>query len=407
MPTLGLTQTAKDGRDTQGVTPVYRPMLNGETLDITVSKLTMALGENKHDQATIEATSTTLTTTDGLAGSAISFFFGLSPRTELWCGYIEKVTEESSNTSGLLTFTMSCLGTTKEMQGGLPRQWINNTIPQVVEKIAYNGLLGYHGHIHPYVWPMLAQTDDSDWRVVTVLAQRLGWSIFNRYGVVMCYDTTKLIRDGGSFISLISSQYAATAFQDYERALVEFNPNEDSDASYRQIGTKVSYINNDTVQTVTQTGDKYTVFKYLNITARGQEEADIWANRQAFVTASWNQQATARVLGNAQIYPGMGVDVYTRDPNWSTKNKYNGRWLVREVAHSADRQTFQTQLALARPGGATPVSETPYVPFWQEPNNVLTSDDRLRIGDQLTKSKPSLTLYDKRWRSSWLMQVMI
>jgi len=385
---LGLGSTVQDGRNTQGVTPVYHPLLNGETFDISISKMTMAMEDYKHDGVRIEATSSTLTTTDGMAGSAISFYFGLAPRTELFCGYIETVAEEESSTgSGVLKFTLGCLGPSKELQNGTPRQWLNNTIPQVVEKLAYAGLLGFYGPTHPYAWPMLAQVEDSDWRVMTALSQRLGWSLFNRYGVIMCCDPVKLIRESGSYISLISSQYSATAFQDYERALVEFTPAEDSDASYRQIGAKISYFNNGTVQTATQKGDKYTVFKYVPIAVRGPEEADIFANRQSIMSASWGQQATARVLGNANLYPGMCVDIYTSNPKWY-KGKYNGRWLIRAVSHSADRQTFQTQLKLARPSGATPVSETPYVPFWQE-------------GGGVTKSKPTLTLYDGRWRSSW------
>lgn len=390
MSSLGLMQTVKDGRDTQGVTPVYRPLLNGETFDISISSMTMAMEEFKHDGVKIEATSSELTSTDDIAGSAISFYFGLAPRTELFCGYIETVSEQESATgSGVLKFTLGCLGVTKELQKGTPRQWLNNTIPQVVEKLAYAGLLGYHGHAHPYSWPMLAQTDDSDWRVMTALAQRLGWTLYSRYGVVLCYDPVKLIRENGSYISLVSSQYASTAFQDYERALVEFTPAEDSDASYRQIGSKVSYFNNGTVQTVTQEGEHHTVFRYLNVAARGPEEAAIWANQRNMLIGSWGQQATARVLGNANIFPGMCVDIFTSNPKWY-KGKYNGRWLVRAVTHSADRQTFQTQLRLARPSGATPVSETPYVPFWQEGG-----------GEAVTKSRPTLTLHDGRWRSSW------
>lgn len=410
MSMMGLTQTVQDGRNTQGVTPIYRPLLNGETFDISVSSMKMAMEEFKHDGVKIEATSSELTTVDGIAGQPISFYYGLSPRTELFCGYVESVSEDqSASGSGVLKMTLGILGPTKELQNGTPRQWLNHTVPQVVQKIAFSGLLGFHGHEHDYIWPMLVQTDDSDWRIASALTERLGWALFNRFGVLMCYDPIKQFQNSGAYMSLVSSQYAATAFEDYERALVEFSPQEDSDASYRQIGTKVSYLNNGTVQTTTQEGDKYTVFRYLNVTARGPEEAKIWANQRTSLTASWGQQATARVLGNANLFPGMCVDIYTSNPKWY-KGQYNGRWLIRAVTHSADRQTFQTQLKLARPSGSTGVSGGVYTPFWQEPSGQLfkaqavdgNGGNFVDVGKLVEgRPRPTLMLHDGRWRSSW------
>ena len=388
-----LLGTASAGRNTMGITPVYRPLVGGEPLDITVSKMELSAGEFQHDHATVSASSDTLTETDQLTGQAISFFYGLSPNTEIFHGYIEGVEKDNSgNSAGRLTFTLQCLGVTKELQVGAPRVWSKSTIPQVAELLSYRAALGYHGHPHPLLWKTLAQTEESDWKMLCDLAKRLGWSVFNRYGVVMLYDPLLLFRDNGSFIDLISAQYSSTAIQDYERALIEFTPIEMSDASYHQIGRKIAFFNDKAVQTVTQQGEKYTLFKYLsNFTVRNSDEAEVYANSTSHMAANWSQQATARVLGNATIFPGMCVDILTSLPKYQREH-FNGRWLVRGVKHSADRQTFQTQLTLCRPDSSAGVSTTPYVQFWNQPTGSDPIHNPTQSVTTYSRSRPNLVL---------------
>ena len=58
----------------------------------------------------------------------------------------------------------------------------------------------------------------------------------------------------------------------------------------------------------------------------------------------WNQQATARIWGDADIYPGMCVDVLTANTAYY-RSKYDGRWLVTSPAQDGHQQ-FQTLLYL-------------------------------------------------------------
>jgi hypothetical protein len=416
MTTLDLNQTVQNGRMQQGITPVYRPAVNGEELDITVSRLEMMMGESAHDQAAFQCTSPTMLDTKDLKGKAISFFFGLSPKTELFTGYIDTVQEEQSATgAGLLHFSMTCLGATKMLQEGQPRFWSNITIPRVVQNLANNAWLGFHGHGHPLSWGGLAQTEETDWKIISDLCKRIGFSLFNRYGCVGCYDPGRLLQENGSFITLVAKQYTSTQFDDFDRALVDFTPLESSDVSYRQMGSKLAYFNNGSVQSVTQRGDSYTTFKWLaNTVARNSEEAEVLVNMTSVSASFWSQQATARVLGNAQIYPGMCVDIYTSNPAYA-KDRYNGRWLVRGVQHVADRRSFQTQLGLSRPSSGFGVTQTPYVAFWNQSSgdtglaygalSAANFGEDTKLPVQPPKSKPTLTLYEGRWQSSWAGQV--
>jgi phage protein D len=373
MDMLGSPQTS--GRNTRGRTPIYRIMLAGEPLDVTVQDCSIMMGENMHDTVEMTVSSTERTTTAGLLEQPISFLFGLAPKTEVFCGYVIAVAEKQ-NESGTLTWTMSMTGPTKSMQTGNPRFWTQRTIPSAVETLTYVSYLGYAGHAHTHLWPALAQTDSSDWQMAVKLATRLGWSVFNRYGIVLLYDPLQLFRDQGSAATLISETYTlAKASMDEERVLLEFDPTEVAESSVEQQGYKVAYFNNDQMQVALQKGDHSNYSFLTDFVIRDASEASLYVNSKDSDSSRWAQTAKARIMGNAALYPGMTVEVMTTNAKYYT-GKFNGRWLVRAVQHKMDRQSYQSNLALARPDGTTQVFTGGYVPFWQS----------------LGKSKPVLTL---------------
>jgi hypothetical protein len=106
----------------------------------------------------------------------------------------------------------------------------------------------------------------------------------------------------------------------------------------------------------------------------------------------------------------MSVDIFTTNPQYYT-GRYNGRWLVRGVQHIADRQSFQTMLALSRPSDVG-VSMAPYTAFWNQISGFtpvgslrLFSDSVLpptgAISTPPLKGRPTMTLVEGRWQSSW------
>lgn len=386
MDMLGSQQAT--GRATRGRTPIFRMVLDGDPLDVTVQEATLTLGENMHDTAEMTVTSSDRTTTDGMLESPISFLYGMAPKSEVFSGYVTSVTE-TQNESGVLTWTMGLVGPTKPMQTGSPRFMTNRTIPSAVEALSYVSYLGYTGHTHDHVWPVLAQTEDSDWRMVVLLARRLGWSVFNRYGVVMLYDPLLLLKEQGAAAILMSETYSlAKASLDEERSLLEFDPTEEAESSTEQQGHKVAYFNDGQVQVALQNG-KHTSYRFINdFVIRSAEEALLYVNSDFSDSSNWAQQAKARIMGNASLFPGMSVEVLTTNPKYFT-GKFNGRWFVRGVQHKMDKQSFQSNLMLARPDGNTQVFTGAYTPFWQT----------------LTRARPTLTLGQLTdagvWMSSW------
>lgn len=360
-------------RNTRGRAPVWTPLINGEEFDISVSSIEVAMMEGGHDAFTIACQSTTLTDTEGLIDSALEFRLGTSPRIERFQGYITDVQEDSAS-QGALSFTLTVLGATKRMFEGYPRWWANKDIPSTIRDLAHKNMLGYHGTEHSYLWKALAQTVESDWTFVNKLAKRIGFAVFTRYGVVGCYNPDFLFRDSGVYCNLVASDNRDLTT---DRMLIDFQPAEQSESLQQNLGVKYGYFtSNDQVQVGTQPGDfKGYVFSTDSL-VRDQNEGEVYLNGLDTAMTDWKQAAVARIYGDADIYPGMCVNVITTNRRY-LRDKYDGKWLVRVVSHKADKQSFQTQMYLARPSSQAGVQVPPYLPFWQ-------------LGT--TRAKPTLSL---------------
>ena len=371
-------------RSTRGRVPVYRPLLNGQEFDITVKEAAVILGDNTHETAVLSCSSSTLTNLDGILDSTLSFFFGQAPRTELFCGYITSVSEEDAG-KGNLTFSLMVLGATQPMLKGRPRFWRNKTVPAAVESLSYANGLGFHGSSHTHLWGVLAQTSESDWQMAVQYTKRLGWSLFTRYGVLMCMDPNELISTKGAYVTLCSIEKLGDYDITEERRLIEFTPSEKSEEIPENMGTQVAYFSDKgDVQVIKEIGD-FKSYRFVNnVVLRNRDEAEIIANAGASRVSEWKQKAEARIWGDADIYPGMCVDVVTANRAYY-REKFDGRWLVQSVGHKMDGQQYQTNLRLARPASDTQITQDVYRSFWLEAG----------------RSRPTLSIQDKAWVSSW------
>jgi hypothetical protein len=213
--------------------------------------------------------------------------------------------------------------------------------------------------------------------MITRLADRIGWSVYQRYGVVLLYDPLVLFTEQGISATLISETYTlAKQAIDQERSLLEFDPTEEAESGPNQQGHKVAYFSDESVQVAMQKGEHSNYRFITEFVIRNAAEAALYVNSEESDSSNWRQTARARIMGNATLYPGMSVEVMTTNQRYFT-GKFNGRWLIRAVQHKMDRQDYQSNLVLARPDGTTKVFTGTYTPFWQT----------------LTKSKPTLSLF--------------
>ena len=370
-------------RATRGRVPIFRPLLNGEEFDITVSEAAFMLAPSTHDMVILSCSSATLTTTDGLLDSTISFYYGQAPRTELFTGYITKVSVDKAG-KGNLTFGLVLLGSTRPMQKGRPRFWRRKTVPSTVEALSYSNGLGFLGHDHTHLWEAIAQTSESDWQMAVSLSSRLGWLVFNRYGVVMCHDPAILMRDSGAYARLVSVETSQDFNVSNDRHLIEFNPSEAADDAPENMGMQVAYFTDKGDLQVAKERGEFDSYRFASAILRSTEEAEIYINSGKSKATDWNQRAEARIWGDADIYPGMLVDVVTANRAYY-REKFDGRWMVIAASHKMDVQQFQTQLQLARPESKTQINQAPYTHFWTETG----------------KARPTLSIQDGAWISSW------
>lgn len=360
-----------------------RFMLNGESLDVTVTEAGLLFMDGTHDEASITVTSSTLDTTEGMVDQPISFSWGVAPRIEAFSGYVMSVEEKSGGATGALTFSLTIFGTTKAMFEGTPRFWSNKSVPSAVQDLAGSNGLGFYGHPDTYLWKALAQTDDTDWATANTLTRRLGWRLWNRYGCLLCYDPAKLFQESGSYCRL----FMGTP-EDYttDRQLLEFTPTEATSTDKARLGSRFGYFApGGVVQLATEPGT-FAGYRFITDTVLdGPGAATAYLNAEAADMDTWKQSAMARVWGDADVSPGMCVDVVTTNRRY-IKAKYDGKWLVRGASHQMDRQQYQTMLYLVRPASTAAVSTSSYTPFWR--------------ATDISAAKPFVSINEGQWLSS-------
>jgi len=382
-------------RSTRGRCPVYGFMLNGEALDVLAQSASVTSSEGQHDQATITVSSPTLSTTENLTDMPISFRWGVTPRLETFNGYVMDVKEDTAQGSNVsLTFTMSILGATKAMFDGKPHFWSNKTVPSAVKDLVSQNQLGYAGHAHTYLWPSLAQTSESDWSFILKLANKLGWIITNRYGVVMCHDPVKLFTESGMYTRLMMGGAAGLNLQ-ADRILLDFQPLEEADALYTNLGHEYGYFTSSGAVQIAQQPGLFRGYTFATeVVIADQDAAAVIAQSGNIDMDRWKQYAMARIWGDADIFPGMCVEVVSTNKAY-LRTKYDGKWIVRSTSHQMDRQQYQTLLSLARPSGTAQVAVPAYVPFWQDPSNTGKARPYLSLVHTSTADEtPS-------WASTW------
>lgn len=372
--TSGTAATSTGGR-----TPVNQVLVNNVPIDVKATALTLSRTYNQHDNAVLSLSSSTLPNTDGLKDQAISFVYGLNPRTEFFYGYIVEVTEQQLNNANL-TFTLHIVGTTLVMQQGRPRFWTNKSIPSLVSDLVNANLLGAYTSGPVQTWSALAQTEESDWQIVVELASRIGFVLYNFNGVVICTEPLTTYNTQGPYAQLISQ----TSLDSGQWQLLEFTPTDTSVQTFTGMGVKFAYLGSNMQVVWAQQADKTNFHFTTSVPVRSQQEADIYLNTLVRGISNWHKQASARIKGNALIYPGICVEIVTSD---ATKDKtFDGKWLVLGVQHKMDNQSFQTQLLLGRPDTPAITQISPYKPFW----------------DIAGKGKPTMWLNEThRWMSSW------
>ena len=226
----------------------------------------------------------------------------------------------------------------------------------------------------------------------------IGWVVFHRYGVLLCYDPYKLFTE--------QRDYAIAAVRSGPGLRLRRRPAADRLHSQRGVGReprhmgkKVAYFtDNGQVQIDQGAGRIQEVQVRTPIRIRNAEEAEIYANADAARVDSWKQQAAARIWGDADIYPGMNIDVLTANPRYS-EHKFDGRWLVARSSTRWTASSSRRSCPYLDRRNKTPIPQEPYEPFWVtagKPKPTLALE-----AEPAPNSDTPSTTTTKRWVSSW------
>lgn len=400
--------------------PVFNIKIDDVAINLTSSEIKsveVGNGENSHEYATI-TTQLSKAKIDSFVNKTITFSYGKVSQRNNFFGYVVSITPNSEYQQDSAV-DIFCMGVTWHMQNGTPKYLENKTVPNAFIDIVTAYKIGVQVDDHDYSWPVLAQTDESDWEFIQTLARRLGFCIYNYRGIVRLVDPVRILTTTGVFNRYIKGDDVL----DPTRELFDWQATTQSLQIRETMKPAYGYFEtgSDQRKTVALSRPLTPPYKLNTDTpvkdwgmARSYNKA--WDKRVDY----WDQQATARVNGNALLVPGINIAVQVSGVR-NVKNDYDGIWMIREVKHVITQSSFQTQIALSRDSRITPVN-TDFRWFWTmatqgapmvilrkvgdpsqnvgRPGAIATSDVQPIIGDSndFQSSVPSYTSY---WESSW------
>ena len=316
---------------------------------------------------------------DSLVSKPVTFVYGVPPQVEQFFGYVMAVTPDQKFKQGL-NYVITMVGTTLTMQQINRRFYTNITSSEFIRRCLSRALLGYTGPDSTYKWPSIGVTSMTDWTMATAMAASMGCLLFNWNGVVHAADPNVLFKRF-PYTTLVSSDDILES----DRKLLDFKPTEQTLQQIAKAPKQFYFFDNDgKVVSYKQPSTSTQYIPHTDSPVRNRQEAELFGRSSQNDLNKWLQHATARIRGDAAIYPGVTVDVNTGTR--SATAKYNGRWLVVAVSHSMNREAFNTELTLARPGDTLPpLTSSSFQHFWRD------SD----------RPKPAMYLRNGQWVSSW------
>lgn len=362
--------------------------IDGELLNVTPSELKqvrISNAENKHEAALI-TTQLTKAQIDRFIGKPVTFKYGNKFSGGTFYGYIITINPNQDYQQDTIV-DIACLGPTWPMQSGQPRFFINRTAPSIFGEIVKTHNIGCQVDTHPYSWPALSQTTESDWEFLQTLAMRLGYCIYVYNGVVRMVNPVRILTETGVMKRYIRSD----DILDPSRDLLDFNPLTQSLNIRDNVKPSFGYFDGE-IPRLSQNLGVYPYRMSTDTPIRDKGMSDVYSTAWERRVDFWNQQATARINGDSSIIPGVNVSIQISN-NSSGRNEYDGTWLVRGVEHSLTNNSFQTALDLARDASTSRSINTDFRWFYAKATQGAPKMLKALHGS------PPKTFWESSWRN--------
>ena len=315
---------------------VGRLVLDGAPVFGTIKSMEMTLSEGAHDEVVMVISSDPNEMDYGsVHNKAASFTFGDDTMGRFF-GYVTNIQPDEKWERPRQVYVLSMLGMSMVMKTGKPRFYNAVGADTVLARLAKDHRLGFSDEFAKkhYVWPTLAQTDESDWEFATDLARRIGGSLICTRGVLRLIDPNSVLR------RQLPVVFTTRNMNDGQNYVYDFAPAHYSDRLPSNWSPRVSYT----------AGGRATVAETPARTfsgatpVRNSEEA---AMAQVRLPVDWEEQASARLQGDHRIVPGTVIQFETTLLT-TFKAPYDGMWYVWRVQHNIRTGIFQTRVEIAR-----------------------------------------------------------
>jgi hypothetical protein len=353
-------------------------------------RVEVAKVENEHEKATLTVRSTTRGTDYyNLAGQRISFTYGTPGLLSTFQGYVAEIGPQQTlqGQQFMVEQEIVCLGPTMAMKGNTPRFVVGSTATEFMRTIVTQNGLGFSDEFSDdsTKWRTLAQTSESDWEMVVVLADRIGANIVHSRGVVRLVDHNDI-----SYRELPTHQFKmqqtpAQADGANAGAITDFTPVNISAADPLYRIPAVAFLQEGKAVYVPSTGRTGPIAQRFatDMPARSTAEASVL--QRGYYFPNWSQQGGITVVGDATIEPASVCAISANSSRTVMRPDFDGMWYIKGVRHVMYNNQFYSVLDIGRAANRAP-NWYQARPFW--------------LGDK--RGIPQLTAAgDGTWLSSW------
>ena len=374
-----------------GDEPIVTTNIIGGTIpDKQVVAVDISYSENKHDIATITYAGFPASAVIAYRGLPVTITFGNNTANIVeFNGYIAYIEVGSYSRMGSVNESLIqeakvvCFGTSYEMKPPRSALYKNISLPSLVKKLANKYDFSYSVPNNDYVFPVIDQSNKSDWEVLVDTANKLGYYVtssnahLNIYDPFSSYYRSTVPFTLQSTIAEGGKKRVPGVIMEFKGTFGDITPDGDS---YNYL-LKTLTTDGKTIQSSSTTAEESGLGK--PIAGRFTQEITLQATSinalkqftQGYIKNSIPFHADLVVSGISTLRPGSIVKIEKYN------SEFDGYWVVQDARHSINTESYLTHLHIKTDStNALPLSTKSGSSFVKPPKATLR--DKIWITEQ-------------------------
>ena len=337
-----------------GDAPIITTNIIGGTIpDKQVVAVDISYSENKHDIATITYSGFPPSAVTAYRGLPVTITFGNNTaNTVEFNGYIAYIEIGSYSRMGSVNESLIqeakvvCFGTSYEMKPPRSAVYKNISLPSLVKKLAGKYNFSYSVPNNNYVFPVIDQSNKSDWEVLVSTANKMGYYVtasnahLNIYDPFSNYYRSTVPFTLQSTIAEEGKKRVPGVIMEFKGTFGDITPDGNS---YNYL-LKTLTANGKTIQNSSTTAETSGLGK--PVAGRFTQEVTLQATSinalkqftQGYIKNSIPFHADLVVSGISTLRPGSIVKIEKYN------SEFDGYWVVQDARHSINVESYMTYL---------------------------------------------------------------